>query len=530
MNIVIPKRKSGKLLDSIEYILNTNRTDFNNILHSLRDIKGNLNIFYQDEVGNNDITVEIVDISTLLKGLSELKTDKIDKENEKRIHKLLKCRNENVLKKLICTEYNLSKEDVEDIFEILAGHQSFSEFINRKKLEDIHKIQKIGRIPFLKKKKNNLLLGDGRLVEESLYEIMCRIACRDFSCDFFMENVAEYRRNSYLIERRLKAEKDAMQHKIVLSDGDERDWKINEDLKNFVYKDMPKNLTVEERAIWIYIKLCTTLHYSDGRFFCENLSYEINTSMLEDIKPNSDVVCYDFSRVYAKFINTMEDGSIEAKVVGDENHFLVNIFSKDIIMSAEATNAIGGSNDFFKTRMGLPIKGISGLYDPENMVGKSVDKITPLIYVNRQASLDYYMYMLDTIRDDEKKERQDQKEDDICNKIRSLTKTMKHNHIYGVEAMQGVINFSKLGFFGDKTNVSWVKWKTYNKEKEPYYKSGMIVCRKGIESFYLLDCGSMNVIQISKENLIKKFKSKEISYEDSRYGIEALKEDLQQEK
>lgn len=530
MDIIIQERKNGKLHDSIEYILNTNNTNFNDILHTLKDVKGVLNILYEDEIDNYDMTREIVYISSLLKELSELKTDKIDKEKQKRIHKLLKCRNERALKKLICMEYKLSKEDVEDIFKVLGGQQDFSEFINRKKIEGIHNTQKTGIFHFFKKKRNNLLLGDGNIPEDFFLGIMGRIACRDFSCEFFLKNASKYQRNYNLIEKKLKAEKDAKQHEIVLSDRDEPNWEINQELKDFVYKDMPENLTAEEKAVWIYMKLCTVLHYNDEKFFDENWSCEINTSMLENIKPNSYVVCYDFSRVYAKFINTMEDSSIEAKVVGSKNHFFVNVFGKDIIMSAEATNAIDNSNDFFKARMGLPIKGISVLYDPKHIIKKSIDKITPLIYKNRQKSLDYYIYMLNAIRDDEKKESEDRKEEDLCNKFKSLTKTMKQNSVHGLEAMQGIINFSKLGFFGDKTDVSWIKWKTFNKGKKPYYKSGVIVCQKESEQFYLLDCSSMNVIQISREDLIEKFKSQEISYENPEYVIDNLKEDLQPKK
>lgn len=524
MQKVLYKRENGKIADSIKQILNTDKKEFDEILETLRNPKGILDVLYQEEIDNPDMTQEMFEVTFFLRELSKIETNQISGQQKNRIHKLLQCRTENVLKKLIREEYKLSKKEVEEIFGVLEGHESFSEFINRKKIESKQKIKPKNILSFLKLRRNKWLLEGEKFREKHYYEIMNRVCNGDYSIHFFSNEQQKYINNFKSIKNRLDAERQVKKYPIVIGREDEPDWKINDELKEYVYKDMPEGLTSEEKAVWIYIRLCKTLSYDDSRCF-EKTSNKINISLLESIKPNSNLICYDFARVYAKLVNSMQDKDIEAKIVGREGHFLVNVVSKDVIMKAEATEITSSTNEFFKVKMGLPIEGIHALYDPKGIIQNSIEKFTHLIYKDVHT-IESYINMLNVIRSEETGRESKADGTELYNKLDSLAKTMEENNISGTEAIFGIIKFSRLGFLGDNIEKAWIKKKIQSREDGIKYNSGSIVCQRENNQFCIVDCTEMKVVQMEKEDLLEKFRTGEYSYKNPNYIIESLKEDF----
>lgn len=166
MQKILYKRKSKKVQDSIEYILNADKKEFNEILKVLKDPKGVLDFLYQEEKDNPDMTQEMFEISFLLRGLSKIDTSQISIEQKNRIQKLQSCRTRDILKKLIGKEYKLSKKEVSDIFGVLEGNESFSELTDRKKQEDKQKAKFKSIFSFLKSRKNKALPEGENSIEE----------------------------------------------------------------------------------------------------------------------------------------------------------------------------------------------------------------------------------------------------------------------------------------------------------------------------------------------------------------------------
>lgn len=527
MKKILYERKNGKIPDIIEYILNTNKKEFKEILNTFIDPHGTFDVLYQNELNNPDITMEIFNISTLLKELSKIaEKDELTKEQKKRIQKLQQYRNEKALKKLIKTEYKLSKQELSEIFEVLEGNESFSKLIDSKKMENQKNAKSKNIFSFLKSKKVKLLPETGDSIKNHYYQIMYRIGHGDYALQFFTEKQKDYTNSITQINDRIMAEKQIDNYQIVIGKDDEPQWEINNELKEYVYKDIPKELTPEETAIWIYMKLCQTLNYDDSRAFDKNISDEINIDLLQNTKPNSDVVCFDFSRIYAKFVNSIPGDAIKADIIGTTKHFFVNLISNNIIMTAEATSAISNTNEFFKIKMRLPIEGLYASYDPKGIVQSSINKFIPLIYNNDVHTTKSYIDMLNTIRADESEKDTKTDESKLYNKLRALSKTMKQYNVSGIEALEGVIKFAGLGFFGDNVEHAWIKRKVHSTGEEIKYKSGVIINQKENNQFYILDCTSMQVLLMSKEDLLEKFKNGNFSYKDPKYTIKALENDL----
>ena len=405
MQIILERRINNKLNDTVDYILNTDNGTFNEIIRALRDPKGELDIRYREEIDDPDRTQEIVRISELITRFKELSKQQNIGIQKKRIEKLEKCRGKKDLKKLIKSKYRLSSSEAECILSILNGTKTLSEFIEEKR----NSKSKNGILSFLRGKFQKALPEGEESIVDKYCNLINRIISEDISPGFPIDSEDE--KNFDKIRTVIYGEREAKHHKIVLGKNDEADWQISPELREYVYQDMPKDLSPEEQAVWIYMKLCKTLSYDDKQVF-DTKDNSLNTAFLEGIKPGDKLVCFDFSRIYAKFINEDLGDSIEAKLIGSKGHFLVELVGQDTAAKVEATTAKSHSNEFFKMRMGLPIEGIMPIYDPNFKYSQAIEKITPLVYQDVQ-SISSYMSMLDNIRKQEDMDREGIEETDI---------------------------------------------------------------------------------------------------------------------
>ena len=97
---------------------------------------------------------------------------------------------------------------------------------------------------------------------------------------------------------------------------------INTDLKVAVLNGMPNNLNKMEQVVYVYAKLCSILNY-DAQFWASNQNdgprgiYHLDLDNIKNINLyNTAVVCYDFSLIFAKFL---EDIGVEYEFVGFDN-------------------------------------------------------------------------------------------------------------------------------------------------------------------------------------------------------------------
>lgn len=156
------------------------------------------------------------------------------------------------------------------------------------------------------------------------------------------------------------------------------DWQIEDCMKSLV-EELSKNtlLTFEEKVLKLYEFIC--LHY----VYDVNVLYFFRTDTTdpENIKHiacdwygriikqdwylkrqnHNRRICYEFSRFYAKAINTLIDNKndLEAVILGDRenNHYVVGLTGKDysIILDQDDFNQI---KDLTRVKLGLTIKGI----------------------------------------------------------------------------------------------------------------------------------------------------------------------------
>lgn len=79
---------------------------------------------------------------------------------------------------------------------------------------------------------------------------------------------------------------------------------INPELRALILDDMPKNLSLPEKSLYIYFKMCMTLRYDDKYYNRADIEQHQNINQIKNITPqNPNVVCTDFSAIYARLLN-----------------------------------------------------------------------------------------------------------------------------------------------------------------------------------------------------------------------------------
>lgn len=192
-------------------------------------------------------------------------------------------------------------------------------------------------------------------------------------------------------------------YKIVLEPGgshteswiefDTVKWEMEQPIKDCVNSLLKDNtITLEEKIIKLYEFICNRYIYdATALYFCRrdcsdpaNIRYLpadwygriVGEEWLEQRKKHNRRICYEFSRFFAKAINTLIDGNedLEAVIVGDKDntHYVVGLTGKNysIILDPDDFNNI---KDLTRLKMGLTINGIHVLRDETGEFGDAID-------------------------------------------------------------------------------------------------------------------------------------------------------------
>lgn len=171
-------------------------------------------------------------------------------------------------------------------------------------------------------------------------------------------------------------------------------WEMEEGIKELVNELLNDNtLSLEEKILKVYEYICLNYVYDANVLYFfkkdnsdpNNVKYIavdwygriVGNDWIEKRKAHNRRICYEFSRFYAKAINTLIDGKeeLEAFMLGDKEntHYVVGLASKDcsIILDQDDFNSI---KDLTRVKMGLTIKGIHILKDDTKRFERAVEK------------------------------------------------------------------------------------------------------------------------------------------------------------
>ena len=170
-------------------------------------------------------------------------------------------------------------------------------------------------------------------------------------------------------------------------------WEMEKPVQEFVNSlILNKSISLEEKIIKVYEFICLNYIYDANvlYFFKQdkkdpsNIKYIpadwygriVGKEWFEKRQAHNRRICYEFSRFYAKAINTLinNEEDLEAVIVGDKEntHYVVGLTGKkySVILDQDDFNGI---KDLTRLKIGLSIRGIHVLRDETGKFKKAIE-------------------------------------------------------------------------------------------------------------------------------------------------------------
>lgn len=315
------------------------------------------------------------------------------------------------------------------------------------------------------------------------------------------------------------------------------EWEINPALYQAVYDRMPENLSAEEKAMFVYFRLCYLLKYDEGYMYSNRIGpqerkkydYDFCKERIEGIKPTSLVTCFDLSRIFCKFLLDFKSDEIVPfyKLHGiNRGHASMGFYTDSCCVELDPILITENkqTNDLLNLKMGVVPDGVHIIYDREDMFGKSLEELYPIATTG--VAPNSLLYRLLELRNISGKLVPDDREVTLGDKLESVSKVIKSKNIVGNEAVQLLINYNKMGFFDNRLKIALCA-----EEREPGYFGGRKFIRKaliredngdnsvstrGNYKYYLFDTQSLDVSEVNPDEISKDFVARLYTFESER--------------
>lgn len=556
MNIVTEKEVNGRLQDGINTILNLNEEEFNKLIDMLtieygKVVENSIYLYYStDECRNENNEIELGVNKRNKRGyiggtsynvkefISELETYMQDLEkNSKeyvRCQEIIETRSFEALKRSFSGKNGERAELVNKLFGVLTDSNECDKFLDfeknsthfeingeQQRIEEYLKI--FGDIFKYKNEEDSfdeiIFIEYNYNIPETVIETIDQNAMKIY--DEYHEKYDRY------IDKRYEFWALEPDEFGTIRKGNEPDWNISKELREAVYKDMPDDLSLEEKALYIYAKLCKELEYDEeylykGKGITSKFESDFSQEHLESIKPGSKITCFDFSRTFEKFVNEL-DGDIEAVTIYEginRGHFLSGFYTDKASVRLEAININGEkdpTNDLMKAKNGIRLRGVQPVFDREQIIGDALNKVYSLIYGRDAQSIKGFVNEIKSIPRKEVP-------NDVKLKLQSFIEIMQERGIRGNEFVQTFTGMCKSNFFGQDVEKAFIG-RRVNKEGENHIQR-MVLLRQKEENedshLYLIDTSSLEMVEPTERQIIDKINSNDIVYENDKYKIPGI--------
>ena len=169
-------------------------------------------------------------------------------------------------------------------------------------------------------------------------------------------------------------------------------WDMEDKVERIV-DELIKNssMTLEEKILKVYEFICLNYVYDANVLYFfkrddsdpNNIKYIavdwygriVGQDWIDKRKTHNRRICYEFSRMYAKAINTLiKEDDIEAFMLGDKDntHYVVGLTGKkySVVLDQDDFNSV---KDLTRLKMNLTIKGINNLRDEKGIFKDTLD-------------------------------------------------------------------------------------------------------------------------------------------------------------
>lgn len=301
-------------------------------------------------------------------------------------------------------------------------------------------------------------------------------------------------------------------------DKNELPWTLHPTLQKAAYEGFLSNYSLEEQAFHLYCRLCQIFSYDEGYFYNDKFKAETRYSSkfskehLESIVPGSKVTCWDFSRIFSKFVNEL-DGNIEAVIVSrgmDGGHFLSGFYTDRVSLMLEPINKQkDGLNDFMKIKTGLQIGGIKIISDEGNIIPSAIDRVLPQIIGKEPATVEDYLNQLNSLP-------LNTVPHNLVLKLRTFIEVLKIQKLLGNDATQSFMALLHSGFFGEGIETKFLG-KLENQNSQKTFRRIILINPNSSttmqSNMYLLDTYQLELSSCTFKELLHQISSGKFVYE-----------------
>lgn len=542
MKIKVEKKSENPLKDILDTILNLDEENFKWATKTIGLSDYGLSFYYDDE--KIDIPISSI-FDYLNKSISNYEENTIPRE---RIQGIIESRNEEKFCKIVVDatdsldglDYLICKKS----FELLKDDELFEKFLNfdankesfllprnvAKGSQNIRNYLRVMISIFGNVDKEGQLNNSNPLLE-----------------DFYIPEIEKYKQRFIEIyktyEPIAKEENKKMKYRFnprKIDDNctsvleEEPEWQLNSKIRKEIIKEMPEDMSPEEKAIFIYTKMCKVFAYDEGYTYREqdkgnkiNYTSQFSKEHLESLTPESRITCFDFSRIYKKIVDGLDEPMTAVILTQGLNngHFYIGIATENCQATLEAVNITDKdgfeANDLARAKNNMKLDGIKFVSGKKDVLENAAKNgYSNALDIQKQSTGDYVKELMEA----DSIEESDETQIDSMELLANLISKMQKLKISGNEFVI-LFNdtFRRFGILSENLQRSFVG-EVINEEDSKTYKRKIWLREKqadetGKHPMYLIDTESLEISDVTESQMIEKLKNGELVYENKEYQM-----------
>lgn len=340
-----------------------------------------------------------------------------------------------------------------------------------------------------------------------------------------------------------KIDFEALNQYLTTSDTLHKKIAINDNLRAKILSEMPKNMSILEKAIYIYIKMCKLFTYDDEYIAAKNQEFIFekhkDLNYISKITPeNNRIVCFEFNIIYTKLLEELgihfksnyKDADTEAYGL---NHVKLKYRVKKFIIQADSVTSIL-RGDLVKSKLNEPLIGLKCInknlttqQEFQNIVTKVYERI-----IEQEKKQGVYQETLPELLKEYNELTTNKKEISNSEKIEILTTKLNNAKLVGIDAISYTVQLIEILFQQAELNRNIAATLIGNYSPNHPEKNAetemILTCNETDiniaewQNIYYYVNSKNQIMQVSKEFLIEKFQNKEFDYLEEQDKIPGL--------
>lgn len=301
--------------------------------------------------------------------------------------------------------------------------------------------------------------------------------------------------------------------------GDEGEWNLNHEISDYLFQDMPEDLPLEEKGLFIYAKMCKLFSY-DVNYLYRRMERSFNKNRLENITPETPIVCWDFARIFTKAVDMLDDNKIYGVVLDSKeneeyefsDHLGVGMVTENGIIEFEPMTININENrlsDLTNAKMGFPLSNINVILGDREFYKAKIENINQFFGYTKNAK-DYADQFMSQAKENGF--------DNSMDRLSLFITDMRNKKIAGQEFIYMFSFLNRNNYFNGELEHRYIG-EIINNPNEPREVIDEILIKHG-EDQYIVDTLNHSCLKTTEQQLQEMFSEHKIGESLSNNSID----------